>query len=501
MFLLNLGKTVIMNTIQYEKEDVLALITKGVNAGVWDWNIVTGKAWWSDSYYQLLGYEDGEIEPSFGTFVDGLVHEEDRDAIQMAISNHLEYNIPYELEIRLRTKSDGYKWFETSGSAKRDENGNTVRMSGVIINRHDKISMRRKLELSEFLLNETGRLANIAGWELNLATQEFFLTKAGYQLYGHDENMPISEQDRQNMFTPEEWKERNEKLQEIIATGKEYESVNQITLRDGTKKWIYNKVIPIFGNEGEVAFLRGITQDITSQKNREEELGKTYATIEEQNKRLLNFAHIVTHNLRAHSGNLVKVTEILENADSDIERMEMIGYVKRLGQSLYETINNLNEIVQIQTNNTLKKEVLQFDKVYSKIISVVQADLKENGVTILTDFSACPEIESVPSYLESILLNFTTNAIKYRHPDRRAFIKILTSVEDGRKTLTVEDNGLGIDLERYGSKLFGMYKTFHSNPDARGVGLFITKNQIDALGGEIKVLSEPNVGTTFKILF
>jgi PAS domain S-box-containing protein len=268
-----------MNTLQYEKEDVLALITKGVNAGVWDWNIVTGKAWWSNSYYQLLGYEDGEIEPSFGTFVDGLVHEEDRDAIQMAISNHLEYNIPYELEIRLRNKEGIYKWFETSGSAKRDENGNTVRMSGVIINRHDKISMRRKLELSEFLLNETGRLANIAGWELNLATQEFFLTKAGYQLYGHDENTPITMQDRQNMFTPEEWKERNEKLQEIIATGKEYESVNQITLRDGTKKWIYNKVIPIFGNEGEVAFLRGITQDITSQKNREEELGKTYATI------------------------------------------------------------------------------------------------------------------------------------------------------------------------------------------------------------------------------
>ncbi|UPT67764.1 MAG: HAMP domain-containing histidine kinase [Sphingobacteriales bacterium JAD_PAG50586_3] len=127
--------------------------------------------------------------------------------------------------------------------------------------------------------------------------------------------------------------------------------------------------------------------------------------------------------------------------------------------------------------------MLEFDKVYSKILNIVRPEIKENDITIITDFSDCKEIESVPSYLESILLNFTTNAIKYRHPGRRAFIQIKTTVEDGRKILQIEDNGLGIDLERYGDKLFGMYKTFHNNPDARGVGLFITKNQIDALGG------------------
>ncbi|WP_264527412.1 ATP-binding protein [Flavobacterium sp. N2550] len=70
-----------------------------------------------------------------------------------------------------------------------------------------------------------------------------------------------------------------------------------------------------------------------------------------------------------------------------------------------------------------------------------------------------------------------------------------------KTVLEISDNGIGIDLKKYGDKLFGMYKTFHENPDSKGIGLFITKNQIDAMGGYVTVESEPNVGTTFKIYF
>jgi PAS domain S-box-containing protein len=121
---------------------------------VWDWDIETGKAWWSSSYYELLGYEPGEVEPSFGTFVDGLVYPDDRESIQQAINAHIEYNTPYILEIRLKTKGGEYKWFETSGSARRNINGKAIHMSGVIIDRHSKITLRKELERSEYLLNE-----------------------------------------------------------------------------------------------------------------------------------------------------------------------------------------------------------------------------------------------------------------------------------------------------------------------------------------------------------
>jgi signal transduction histidine kinase len=98
-------------------------------------------------------------------------------------------------------------------------------------------------------------------------------------------------------------------------------------------------------------------------------------------------------------------------------------------------------------------------------------------------------------------MNFFTNVIKYRSPDRPPVIKLRVSSEEHYTVLSIEDNGLGIDLERHRDKLFGMYKTFHENQDARGIGLYIVKNQIEAMNGKITVQSKVGVGTVFKIYF
>jgi signal transduction histidine kinase len=84
---------------------------------------------------------------------------------------------------------------------------------------------------------------------------------------------------------------------------------------------------------------------------------------------------------------------------------------------------------------------------------------------------------------------------------RPAIIRLHACPQPGFVKLTVQDNGLGIDLVKNRAKLFGMYKTFHDNEDARGVGLFLTKNQIEAMLGSIEVESEVGVGSTFKIYF
>ena len=103
--------------------------------------------------------------------------------------------------------------------------------------------------------------------------------------------------------------------------------------------------------------------------------------------------------------------------------------------------------------------------------------------------------------MESVLLNFTTNAIKYAHPERSPIIEFGFAIENGRKVLTISDNGLGIDLDRHGELLFGLYKTFHKRQDAQGIGLYITKNQIEAMKGKVVVSSKVGEGTTFKIVF
>ena len=110
-------------------------------------------------------------------------------------------------------------------------------------------------------------------------------------------------------------------------------------------------------------------------------------------------------------------------------------------------------------------------------------------------------IQIVPAYLDSILMNFITNGVKYKHPDREPTLKFSTEKKGEYTLLNIEDNGLGIDLDKYGSKLFGMYKTFHTNKDSRGIGLYITKNQVEAMHGKIEVESKLGEGTKFKVFF
>ncbi|WP_437371467.1 sensor histidine kinase [Maribacter litoralis] len=113
------------------------------------------------------------------------------------------------------------------------------------------------------------------------------------------------------------------------------------------------------------------------------------------------------------------------------------------------------------------------------------------------DFSQVKNVNYNPIYLESIFLNLISNAIKYRSPDRVPKIFISSKQENEKTLLEFKDNGVGIDLKSHGHKLFGLNKVFHKHPEAKGIGLFITKAQILAMGGSITVESEVNVGSTF----
>lgn len=123
----------------------------------------------------------------------------------------------------------------------------------------------------------------------------------------------------------------------------------------------------------------------------------------------------------------------------------------------------------------------------------------KQNITITNEVNQDTAVKAIPAYLDSIVMNLITNAIKYSSEERNSYLKIQAEKTDKYIILKFIDNGLGIDLKKHEKKLFGMYKTFHNHADSRGIGLFITKNQIESMNGKIEVNSEINIGTTFKI--
>ena len=220
-----------------------------------------------------------------------------------------------------------------------------------------------------------------------------------------------------------------------------------------------------------------------------------------QNEQLRSFTDITSHNLRAPASNMVSLMNLYDQ-ENDPEKKEFyISKFKETSHKLINTLDDLYEVVKIKNENNLKKDNLSFEVILQGVISAISIQIEETQAIITHNFAQCPEIQYPKPYLESILLNLITNAIKYRSPDRKPEIHLQTLQKDDDIILTCQDNGIGLDMNKYGSKVFKLHKTFHKNPDARGLGLFIVKNQVEALDGNITMDSEVNKGTTFTIVF
>jgi PAS domain S-box-containing protein len=268
--------------------------------------------------------------------------------------------------------------------------------------------------------------------------------------------------------------------------------------KDGSIVWLRD-IVNIVIENGIPLYLKGIMIDITKTKEAEKELNASFDLVSEQNKRLLNFSYIISHNLRSHTSNISSIISLIESAESQEEREQMLNLLKTVSCSLDETMLHLNEVINIRTNVGLSSEPLNLHQYISTVNAALGEQIRSNEVKIVNDIPQEFIIIYNPAYLESILYNIISNSIRYRHSDRKPEIKISIDKEGDKKVLQISDNGIGIDLVRNADKIFGLYKTFTNNTDSKGLGLFITKNQVDAMGGMITVDSELGIGTTFKI--
>lgn len=269
--------------------------------------------------------------------------------------------------------------------------------------------------------------------------------------------------------------------------------------KGGNVVWLRD-IVNVIVEKGKAVLLRGIMIDITRNKQAEKDLNHSFDLVNEQNKRLLNFSYIVSHNLRSHTSNIQSISVLIDTAKSDEDRNEMIGLLKTVSDALNETLLNLNEVVNIQTNINIIVEPLNLSNYIERTLNVLNDQIVLKQALIVNKVDEDILVNYNPAYLESILLNFIFNAIRYSHPLRSPVIE-LSCKQEGQLVLEIADNGIGMNLERHGNELFGMYKTFNGNPDSKGLGLFISKNQIDAMGGRVLVESEVGIGTTFKIYF
>lgn len=291
-------------------------------------------------------------------------------------------------------------------------------------------------------------------------------------------------------------------LFETLKKEKKDRLTREIEIRTitGEEKWVKCTAIAEY-HKVQCVRLFCTVQDITTQKKAELEQEQLVNITKRQNEQLKNFSGIVSHNLRSHASNLKGLLDMMVEDQPELAQNEMFSYLGEVSQNLSETISNLEEIAKItlESNNQLHR--ISLGVVVSKTINQVRILADQAGLEIINLVPQSVQIDAIPAYLDSIVLNFLTNAIKYRDPVRKSYVKLFSTVKGPYTVLHIEDNGLGIDLKRHGKNLFQLYKTFHRNQDSKGIGLFITRNQIESMGGYVDVRSKPGTGTTFAVYF
>ncbi len=402
-------------------------------------------------------------------------------------------------EFRMHLPGKGLRWVRGRAKPEMQPDGSVVGYGYVTDITHLKKANaeNKRLRLQfQAILDTVPNLIFVKDYNgrftmVNKAAAEFFGMSEEEMIGKNDIDLGVPE-DRARVFI--------ERDQRVIDEGKvELIDEDATTLPDGTEVWHQTIKVPFVQVDTHKKAALSIVTDITLRKNKENELNETLGIIGDQNKRLKNFAHIVSHNLRNHAGNISMLLSLYNSEETEEEREDLMDYLNQASERLNETIIDLNEIIdqQYKEADTLKE--VNLGKTIGKIKEILTTEILKEQVSFVEDIDDSLCFTYNPAYLESIILNMLSNAIKYRHPDRKPEIRIKAYSEEGHYYLEIADNGLGIDMERNRDKLFGMYKTFHSNENSKGIGLFITRNQVESMGGTIEVESEVNKGTTFKI--
>ena len=286
-----------------------------------------------------------------------------------------------------------------------------------------------------------------------------------------------------------------------ILASKEANTAEITTAVRGVAKTMLTNKFPLLDEKGNVFAICGVSTDFTEVKKSRTEQEILSFQLQQKNQQLLNFAHITSHNLRSPVSNLNSLLWLYKESQTEEEKALLFEKFETVIHNLSETLNELVDALKIQEDTGKKREPLLFEEVFKKVKESMAGKIMETEAVVSYNFTKAPAIEYPRLYLESILQNLLSNSLKYRSPLRTPVIYAETLLEDDILILKFKDNGLGINLNRHSDKLFGLNKTFHRHEEAKGVGLFITKTQVEAMGGSITAISEVDKGSTFIVYF
>ncbi|NJB71232.1 PAS domain S-box-containing protein [Saonia flava] len=478
----------------------LELSTKAAKIGTWEYNILDKTDTWDSNMYSIYEVNELEDQVLYDVWKEK-IHPDDfkkvDDEMQLAIKNGKNVTS----EFRIQTGHNTIKFLKSVATVVKNQEGVPSQVVGVNWDITEQRLAQQKLEKSRESFKYAFEHSAIGMALVGLDGKWLEINQSVCNSLGYSkaELLKLTFQD---ITHPNDLEKDIELLEEVIKGNRiSYQIDKRYFHKRGGIVHALLTVTAVKNYDGTVSHFISQIVDLTSRVYQENKLRSLVDVTRKQNESLYNFAHIVSHNLRSHSSNLSMLKDFLDKEKDEKEKENLMNMLGSSVNSLSETVAHLNEVVQITTDVKVKMRRISLLEAINTVQKNINVNIAEQNANVILNIDGTHFVHVVPAYLDSILLNLFTNALKYSFPNRTPVLEISSKNVGGRIILAFKDNGLGIDLDTHGPKMFGMYKTFHAHKDAKGIGLFITKNQMMSMGGKIHVESEVNVGTTFTLSF
>lgn len=477
------------------------LVSKATRDTIWDWNITEKVFTFNKGIEDMFGYKPHEIDNSLEWWFSK-IHLEDSLKISVyinAVTNESEDR--WQDEYRFLCADGNYKYILDRGFIVKDKLGNITRMIGVMQDVTKQKTEELRLKLLETAITQTKdsiliseKSSIINGIPKVVYANSAFTTITGYEqneIIGKNPSLFLTRQSVSNYL---------QLINNALKKETDLTFVGLNQRKNGEKYWIHFTMIPITDNNNKLSHWISIQRDITEDKEREKEREQLITELLQNNKDLKQFSYITSHNLRAPLSNLIGLLHLIEEIPIENEELKELfeGFSKSTHQ-LNETINDLIKIIVMKDDVAIEKEVIDIETAFKKIKNQLSVLIESKKAKFELDLQQ-QQVYANAVYFESILLNLITNSLKYSKNDVFPIIKISSKTIDDTVLIMFQDNGIGIDLNKNKSKVFGLYQRFHNHQDSKGLGLYLVKSQIEAMQGSIAIESEVNNGTTFSII-
>lgn len=257
----------------------------------------------------------------------------------------------------------------------------------------------------------------------------------------------------------------------------------------------------VFDRDDDGAVLRhvGVAADITTQKEAE-------AALQRVNEELSDLAYVITHDMKSPINNIMGLCSLLEGMPEVCRAGGGEGrdLIEMIGRSCRQAADKIEEFFNVIQVSRLEPESVEIDlaQAVGQVRDKFAAIIQEHDAVLVEDFGDAPDIRFTKIQLQSVLENVIGNALKHRSPERAPRIVLRSSrLPSGMTRVTVQDNGVGIDTQRDGKRVFKLFQRVNLQVPGSGVGLYLVHQMMTRSGGSVEIYGDPGQGATVELCF